>query len=151
MAELGDQHAELRALGVEIAAVSVDRPEEAEAVRRRYQLPLPLLCDPEAGFIYRCGRFDPAEKGGIARPATFVLDRELRVRFRALDGVVTRVRAADLRAYLGGAAGSGAPPAPRPRVLRPTLGEMLRTALPALRLAIAPPRRRARPPDQGGA
>jgi hypothetical protein len=151
LAELGEQHADIRALGVEIAAVSVDRPPDAEAMRRRYELPFPLLCDPDARFVHRCGLFDPAEKGGIARPATFVLDRQLGVRFRALDGVVTRVRAADLRAYLAGTAGPDTPPAPRPRVLLPTPGEMLRTALPALRLALAPPRRRARPPDQGGA
>ena len=151
MAELGERHAEIRALGVEIAAVSVDRPADAEAMRRGYRLPFPLLCDPDAGFVYRCGLFDPAEKGGIARPATFVLDRALGVRFRALDGVVTRVRADELRAYLAGATGPGAPPALRPRVILPTLGEMLRTALPALRLALAPPRRRARPPGQGGA
>ncbi len=97
----------MAAAGIGIAAVSVDEPGRAEEVRRRYGLPFPLLCDPEAQLVRAWGLFDPAEKGGIARPATFVLDAGLTVRFRSLDGVVTRVRAADLAHALASRPGGG--------------------------------------------
>ena len=132
----------MAAAGIGIAAVSVDEPGRAEAVRRRYGLPFPLLCDPEAQVVRAWGLFDPAEKGGIARPATFVLDAGLTVRFRSLDGVATRVRAADLAHALATAPGTGPVDGPRSRVIVPTIGEMLRTAVPALRLSVAPLRRR---------
>jgi hypothetical protein len=88
------------------------------------------------------GLFDPAEKGGIARPATFLLDAGLTIRFRSLDGVVTRARAADLAQALAAAPAAGPLDGPRARGIVPTIGEMLRTALPALKLSVAPPRRR---------
>ncbi len=142
MAELGERHAEIVAAGTGIAALSVDGPERSQEVRRRYGLLFPLLCDPAAQVVRAWGLFDPAEKGGIARPATFVLDAGLTVRFRSLDGVVTRVRAADLAHALGSAPGAGPLDGPHSRAIVPTIGEMLRTAVPALRLSVSPPRRR---------
>ena len=127
----------MAAAGIGIAALSVDEPRQAEEVRRRYALPFPLLCDPEAAIVRAWGLFDPAEKGGIARPATFVLDAGLTVRFRSLDGVITRVRAADLTDALAAAPDTGPLDGPRSRAIVPTIGEMLRTAGPALKLSLA--------------
>ena len=127
--------------GIGIAALSVDEPGRAEAVRRGYGLPFPLLCDPEAQMVRAWGLFDPGEKGGIARPASFVLNAGLTVRFRSLDGVATRVRAADLARALAAAPDAGPLDGPRSRAIVPRIGEMLRTALPALKLSLAARRR----------
>ncbi|MGH7949301.1 MAG: hypothetical protein ACREQF_08765, partial [Candidatus Binataceae bacterium] len=43
------------------------------------------LCDPPRKVVRAYGIFNPNEAGGISMPATLVLDRDLRVRFSAVD------------------------------------------------------------------
>lgn len=138
MAGLGARHADIQAAGAGVAALSVDDAGRADHVRRRYALPFPLLCDTDGAVARAWGLFDPGEKGGVARSATYVIEPGLRVSAASLDGVVSRVRAAELIAHLrAGVPGTS----PARRVVVPTPGELLRTALPAIRLTLAPPRR----------
>lgn len=138
MAEFGKLYEETRGAGADVAALSVDPPEHAEALRREYQLPFPILCDTEHKVVQEWDLYNREEKGGIARAALFLLDRDRRVLFASLAGVTSRVRASDILAYLRGTAEVRQP---RKRVVLPTIWEWLRTAWPAVRLALFSPKR----------
>jgi peroxiredoxin len=70
---------DFRALEAELLCVSADSPEEGRELARRQRLSLWLLSDERLRVIDSYGvRHAGAGPGGgdIARPATFVLDRE---------------------------------------------------------------------------
>ncbi len=121
-----------------MAAVAVDEPKRSEALRRRYKLPFPILCDTQHNVIEAWDLCNREEKGGIARPALFLLDRNLRVHCTSLDGEVTRVRAQEMLAYLRATSEARQP---RQRVILPTFGDLARTAWAALRLTLFPPKK----------
>lgn len=100
MAEFGELCDDFRGLGVYIAALSVDPQEQSERVRRQYELPFPILCDTEKKVVQAWGLFNAEEKGGIAVPAVVLLGRDHCIRMMMIEGVATRVRAADLLAFL---------------------------------------------------
>lgn len=54
-------------------------------------LPFPILCDTERRVIQEWNIYNPRERGGIAKPAVFVIERDRRVRYGAVDSVSTRV------------------------------------------------------------
>ena len=72
--------------------------------------------------------FNPREKGGIAEPATFVLDGERRVRLSSIDGVRHRAGADDVLACVRGQATQAAKRTLRPAMLR-ALSNMFRYGL----------------------
>lgn len=74
-----------------MAAVSVDEPAKSENVRLDLHLPFPILCDTERRVLAAWGILNEREKGGIAEPAAFVIDRERRVRFQSVDKSSSRV------------------------------------------------------------
>lgn len=141
MAEFREHNEEFRALRVDLAAISVDGPEHAEPLRQLYQIPFPILCDTQAEVTKSWGLYDPLEKGGIGRSAMFVIEPGLRVKYCSVDSTTTRVRAAELLAYLQASAAGAEVAAPARRVIVPTAGEMIRTALPSLKLSLFPPKR----------
>ena len=100
MAEFRDFFDDFRGLGVRIAAVSVDSPEQSDRVRRQYELPFPILCDTQKVVVRAWGLFNAKERGGIAVPAIVLLGRDRRFRSIMTEGVATRVRAADLLKFL---------------------------------------------------
>ena len=100
MAEFRDLCDDFGGLGFHIAALSVDSPEQSERVRRQYQIPFPLLCDTKKEVVRAWGLFNAEEKGGIAVPAVVLLGRDRRIRLIMIEGVATRVRAADLLRFL---------------------------------------------------
>jgi peroxiredoxin len=100
LAEFRDVYHDFRALGIQIAALSVDSPEQSERVRRQYELPFPILCDPQKEVVRAWGLFNAEEKGGIAVPAIVLVGRDRRIRLMMVEGVATRVRAADLLDFL---------------------------------------------------
>ena len=110
-----------------IAALSVDPPEQSRAMRTELGLPFPLLCDSERRVVQDFGLFNAKEKGGIAFPATFVLDADRRVRFYLREG--TRARA-DPEAVAALVRGGPEPVArrflPRPRDLAGAVRSLLR-------------------------
>jgi peroxiredoxin len=96
LAEFRDLFDDFRALGVRIAAITVDAPEQSDRVRRQYELPFPILCDTQKHVVRAWGLFNAKEKGGIAVPAVLLLGSDRRFRSIMIEGVATRVRAADL-------------------------------------------------------
>lgn len=96
MAEYRDHHQAIRDAGASLVAVSVDAPEKSEAVRRQLQLPFPILSDSQRRVVQEWDIYNPNEKGGIARPAVFILAPDRTVRFVSVDGVSARVPAADI-------------------------------------------------------
>jgi peroxiredoxin len=82
----------------------VDSPDESEALRVRLSLPFPILCDTERRVVRDWGIYNPADKGGIAKPAVFIIDSSRVVRYAAVDTVVRRVPAAETVSVLQNAA-----------------------------------------------
>jgi len=81
---------------------------------RELELPFAVLCDPHREVVEKWGLLNRAEKGGIAFPATFVIDRDRKVRLRSLENVGRRVSAQDVLAYLRAPAGDGMAGVPKP-------------------------------------
>ena len=96
MAEYREHYRAIRAAGTSLVAVSVDAPEKSEAVRRQSQLAFPILSDGERRVVQDWDIYNPYEKGGIAKPAVFILAPDCTVRFVSVDGVSARVPAADI-------------------------------------------------------
>jgi peroxiredoxin len=100
LAEFGELYDDFRGLGVQVAALAVDSPEQSERVRRQYELPFPILCDTQKEVVRGWGLFNAEEKGGIAVPAVVLVGRDRSIRMMMIEGVATRVRAADLLRFL---------------------------------------------------
>ena len=81
-------------------AVSVDPPEVSEALRTSLSLTFPILCDTEHRVVRDWEIYNSQEKGGIAKPAVFVIDSERVVRFASVDGVAKRMPAAEIVSLL---------------------------------------------------
>jgi len=127
LAEFRDLFDVFRGLGVGIAAVAVDSLEQSDRVRRQYELPFPILCDTQRQLVRAWGLFNANERDGIAVPAVLLLGRDRRFRSIMVEGVATRVRAADLLQFLhshptaGNSADDMPPNAQRQRVIFPSL------------------------------
>ena len=71
-----------------VLAISTDPPEKSREIVDAYSLGFPLLSDVDLraidGFGVRHEDGDPTSPGDIARPATFILDREGRIVWRDL-------------------------------------------------------------------
>jgi peroxiredoxin len=96
LAEYRDLYSSFRAGGANVVAVSVDAPEKSEVVRRELQLPFLILSDSQRRVVREWDIYNPNEKGGIAKPAVFVLAPDRRVRFVSIDEVASRVPAAEV-------------------------------------------------------
>jgi peroxiredoxin len=96
LAEYRDQFESLRSAGANLVAVSVDAPEKSESVRRDLQLPFTVLSDAERRVVREWGIYNPNEKGGIAKPAVFILGPDRTVRFLSVDQVASRVPASEI-------------------------------------------------------
>jgi len=120
LADYREHHLVIRSAGASIVAVSVDAPNESESLRVHLALPFPILCDTERRVVRDWDIYNSREKGGIARPAVFIIEPGLVVRYAAVDGVVRRVPAAEIVSVLQNAA--EAPPVRR-RVYVPLFSE----------------------------
>lgn len=121
MAEYRDSWEALRAAGAEVVALAVDDAARSEPLRREMRLPFPILCDTRREVVRAWGLFNPAEHGGIAYPAVFVIDQERVVRWRSLDRTAARVSTGAVLRFLL----EGRPP-PAPRRVIPRLGDFVR-------------------------
>jgi peroxiredoxin len=121
LADYRDHYAEIRAAGADVAAVSVDPPAKSEALRRELRLPFPILCDTQRRFIQEWDIYNLREKGGIAKPAVFVIDRDRALRYSELDYVATRVPASEIVRILSAAVGE-----PRRKVYIPHVVDFFR-------------------------
>src|SRR5436853_6966377 len=109
-----------------VAALSVDEPQRSRALAAQLQLPFPLLCDPARDVVRAYGLFNAEEKGGIAYPATFVLDRDRTVRFRSLDRTAKRVDLEGLFTFLRSGISSAPPAVPARSGIIPSARDWLR-------------------------
>ena len=114
MADYSEHLKDLRAAGAELVAISVDDAARAESVRQELGIKFPLLCDTSREVVKKYGLLNSGEKGGIALPASFVIDRERVVRFRALEAVASRV-SVDQLLELVRELGRGVEPKTKPR------------------------------------
>lgn len=67
-------------------------------------MPFPILCDTERRVVRDWGIYNAGEKGGIAKPAVFIIDPSHVVRYASVDAVVRRVPAAEIVSLLQNAA-----------------------------------------------
>ena len=91
MADYRDHYEEIRAAGADVAAVSADSPEKSETLRRDLRLPFPILCDTERRVIQDWDIYNARERGGIAKPAVFLIGRGRAVLYSHLDEMVKRI------------------------------------------------------------
>jgi len=116
---------DFRAAGYALAAVSVDTPRRSAALRTRLNLPYPLLCDPQKNAIKEWGLFNRFEHGGIAKPATFVLDPVGTITWANptshRESTARRAQPAGLLQFL-----RGGNAAPKPRGIWPGFRDLIR-------------------------
>jgi peroxiredoxin len=91
--------AEFRAAGAEVVAISSDSEEHAREIAEALGIDYAMLSDPalEAIDAYGLRHESGGMDGDIARPATFIVDRDGRVAWRELtDNWRIRPRARDV-------------------------------------------------------
>lgn len=139
MADYSGHLEDFRAAGAGLVAISVDDAARAETVRQEFGLKFPLLCDTRREVVKAYGLLNSGEKGGIAFPASFVIDRKRVVRFRALEAVASRVSVEQLLKFVR-ELGRGAEPQTKPRNSGVFPGLMfLRATMNALRHGVRSP------------
>ena len=97
----------MHAKGATLAALSVDSPEKSQAVREELHINFPIFCDTQRQVVREWGVYNAREKGGIAKPAVFIIDSGRSVRYVSVDEIASRVRASDIASLL--TAHDGAP------------------------------------------
>jgi thioredoxin-dependent peroxiredoxin len=102
LADYRDHYAEIRSAGANVVAVSVDSAAKSEALRRELGLPFPILCDTERRAAKDWGIYNSKERGGIAKPALFVIDRDRTVEHAKIHNVAMRVPASEIVHVLRG-------------------------------------------------
>ena len=104
-----------------MVAISVDPPQRSAAMRRDMTLDFPVLSDSSREVITSWGLLNASEKGGIAFPATFLIDRNLTVRFSSAgEGVTRRVPASEML-EVARAVKAGRSAKPHPKKVNPGL------------------------------
>jgi peroxiredoxin len=141
LADYSDHLEDFHAAGCELVAISVDDAARAEPVRQELGIKFPLLCDTGRVAVKAYGLLNTGEKGGIAFPASFVIDRERLVRFRALEDVASRVSVEQLLDLVRELSRGGEPHSqPRKRGVFPGL-MFLQATMNAIRRGIRVPYR----------
>ncbi len=120
--------------------MSVDEPVRSRALKEQLALPFELLSDADREVVQAYGILNREEKGGIAYPATFVLDRDRTVRFRSLDRTVARVDPDTLFAFLRSGLGAVPPEVPGQKAVIPRLGDVARMIANMLRHGVRSPK-----------
>ena len=122
MVDYREHYQEIRATGASIVAVSVDAPDKSEVLRHELRLPFSILCDVERRVVREWSIYNPRERGGIAKPAVFVIERDRTVRYGSVDAVTTRVPASEIVRVLQAVEGQPV----RRKVYVPRLAEWFR-------------------------
>ena len=138
MADYEAHYEKFRAAGAGLVGISVDDASRTEPLRREMGIEFPILCDARREVVTAYGLLNKRENGGIAFPATFVLDRDRVVRFRVLEETGSRVEVDALLRFVQGLGGAGTAVEPKRRGVWP--GAMfLRAAMNALRHGVRVP------------
>jgi peroxiredoxin len=136
LADYRDQEAAIRAAGAKLAAISVDGPEKSQAVRDELRVNFPILCDTHRRVAREWGVYNAREKGGIAKPAVFILDPGRLVRYVSVDEVASRIPASEVVRLLSARDGL---PAPQRRRLVPRPGNFFRAVRNSLHFGVRQP------------
>jgi peroxiredoxin len=120
LADYRDHYQEIRAAGADVVAISVDRPERSERLRRDLNLPFAILSDADRRLVKAWDIFNPREFGGIAKPAVFVIDTNRDVLFSSVDAVRKRMGASEIATMLRGRTFT---PSPARRAYTPRAGD----------------------------
>jgi peroxiredoxin len=96
LADYREHYEEIRSVSATLAGISVDPPEASEALRRQLCLPFSILCDTERRIVQDWDVYNRREKGGIAKPAVFIIGSDLTVHYVSLDTVSMRVPALEI-------------------------------------------------------
>jgi peroxiredoxin len=96
LADYREHYPDIRSAGADVIGISVDPPEKSEALRIHLSLPFLILCDAERRVVRDWDIYNSREKGGIAKPAVFIIDPGPVVRYAAVGGVLKRVPAAEI-------------------------------------------------------
>ena len=123
MVDYREHYQEIRATGASVVAVSVDAPDKSQVLRHELRLPFPILCDVERRVVREWDIYNPRERGGIAKPAVFVVERDRTIRYDSVDAVATRVPASEIVRILQAVAEG---PPVRRKVYIPRLAEWFR-------------------------
>lgn len=140
LADYRDHAAAFREAGFDLAALAVDEPARSEAVRQQYELPFPILCDTRREVIEAWGIINRKEKGGIAEPAVFAIDRDRSVLAGSVDAEFNRVGAPALLEYLRSRSGAANSSGLRRHFVIARLGDWWRAVRGALRFGVRSPR-----------
>ncbi|MBU0994995.1 MAG: peroxiredoxin family protein [Proteobacteria bacterium] len=100
MAELKKNHASYGKFNTRVFALSVDPLKQSQNLVKKMDLPFPLLCDEDKHVIDLFHLRNPFEHGGIAYPATFIINPERKICYRSLDGTASRVDLSDELLFL---------------------------------------------------
>jgi len=96
LADYAAHDEEIRAAGAGVVVVSVDSPNKSAALRHNLRLPFMILSDTGKQVIKDWGIYNPREKGGIALPSVFILDRDRTVLYASVDSTFARIPTADI-------------------------------------------------------
>ncbi len=121
MADYASSYQSFKEHDTEVVAISVDPPATSAAMRRDLQIEFPVLSDTRREVITEWGVLNAAEKGGIAVPSTFLIDRDLRVRFSSAEGIARRLSAREMIAFVETMKAVGDAPTPPARSINPGL------------------------------
>jgi peroxiredoxin len=131
LADYARHYEEIRAAGANLVAISVDSPEKSELVRRQLRLPFAILSDANKRLIQDWDIYNPREKGGIAKPAVFIVDRNRNVLFASVDSTAARVPTQEIVRILQSTDQAAATAAPKRYF--PGFGDFLRAILNLIR------------------
>jgi peroxiredoxin len=96
LADYAAHYREIGAAGADVVVVSVDSPNKSAALRHNLRLPFMILSDTDKQVIKDWGIYNPREKGGIALPSVFILDRDRRVLYASVDSTFARIPTPDI-------------------------------------------------------
>jgi len=100
LAEIKNRYATITRLHTMVFALSVDTPEQSQALSREMALPFQLLCDTGKKVIGQYHLLNPNEHGGIAYPAIFLVKPAGVIGYRSLDRTAQRVNLGEILDYL---------------------------------------------------
>jgi thioredoxin-dependent peroxiredoxin len=135
LADYAKSYQLFRDAGCEIIAVSVDPPQRSAAMCRDLGIEFTVLSDASRRIISNWGLLNAREKGGIALPATFLIDRDGLVLFSAREDTSQRVAASEMLAFVKRMGAERITSNPRKRSIKP--GTMFfRAIINAFRLGV---------------
>jgi peroxiredoxin Q/BCP len=88
---LRNRYAELAQAGVELATVSADPVEKLRKYVDKNRVPFVMLSDTDRAVIKQYGVYNPKERGGVAIPSVFIINREGVVRFAGIERTMLRM------------------------------------------------------------